>query len=416
MDHAPPTGPPPVPARKSLSGLKFKKKSAASSNALSAPAAPAPKSASTYPAPSYPAPTRRPPKRPVSPNAPSSREPQAPTPTPAPQPLKRLPLDFEPKIAVKWRHGAALVCINTEYGPGDPGLLDPESVHACDDGLWSRHEISRQPQPLEPSVIYLAFTRVPSSESESMLSTAFGVPRQEDTVSGTTVNGRERPNIFYLRGESGAPRQDEKPTVNPRNLYPRVDVQAPSKTFEDTVDLTKEMEVEIKTLESDMYFALEMFRAAFKESRGTLDKNSVQYRVACQIQPPFAALSMARRSWGMMTWQGLESWPDYMACMHAHQRGRAFVTAYIDFLIAFLPSPYSKRIREQVGRREQGPQRGVIISGEQINVYLRFLQHLGVPVYVLVSLDEYFVPGHIYREQQPPRCSVIPSVKFCECI
>ncbi|KZV60614.1 hypothetical protein PENSPDRAFT_694118 [Peniophora sp. CONT] len=397
MDRALPPGPPPAPAlaRKSLSGLKFKKKSVTSSNAPLDPALP----------------SQHPPKRPASPSASSSREPQAPTPVPAPKPLKKLPPDSPPRLAVKWRFGTSLVCINTEYVPGDPGLLARETVHMNDDGLWGWQEISRQPQPLEPSMLYLTFTRVPRSESEAMFSTEFGVPQQEDTVCGTTVNGRARPNVFYLRAESGLPRQDKKPTVNPKNLYSPVNAQVPHKTLEDPTDLTKQMEVPIKTLESNMMSALELFRAAFKDNRG-LDKSSVQYHVTCKVKPLFGALSMMRHSWGLMTWQGLESWADYVACMRAHQRSHLFVDAYIEFLEVFLPPAYSERLRERVGRREKGARRRVILSGKQTEIYLHFLKHLEVPVYALVSEDEYFVPGPIYWQHQPPHCSVVPSLKF----
>ncbi|VDC05973.1 unnamed protein product, partial [Peniophora sp. CBMAI 1063] len=325
---------------------------------------------------------QRPPKRALSPTASSSRASPPPPPTQQaakpPGPLKKLPLDFEPKLAIPWANNHVLVCINTDYGPGDPALLGPEHVYTCDDGNWGWHDPGRQPQPLDPAALYLAFTPTPDAADSAMTRLPqFREPRKEDTVPGVNKKGRAQENVFLSCDE-----------------------------------VHKEREEEFRRLEYLLRAAVGLFHDAMAKTKH--DKATVQHRVATEIRPPYAAASIMKRSWGTLHWAGLRSWPDYMVCARTNQRSSAFVTAYIDFMAAFLPKEYAKSLRRLIPRSAKTSRRGVIVSGEQINIYLRFLVHIGAPVYALVDRDEYYVPDGILRDHMPPRCSVVPSVPFSD--
>ncbi|VDB92113.1 unnamed protein product [Peniophora sp. CBMAI 1063] len=363
MDRAAPAGSAPAskPAR-DLSNLKFNKK--------------------TLPPP--PTNVQRPPKRPLSPTSSHAPPPALPAEQPAerrskpPGPLKKLPLDFQPKLATLWGDNHALVCVNTDYAPGDPTLLGPESVYTCDDGNWGWHDPGRQPQFLDPAALYLAFTPVPdSADSDMTRLPEFREPRKEDTVRGTNAKGRAQDNVFISRDE-----------------------------------VHKELEERAKTLEKLFRFAVGLFHEAMAKTEH--GKTTVQHRVAAEIRPPYAASSIMRRTWGTLRWGELQSWADYMVCARMHQRSSAFVTAYIDFMAAFLPREQAKMLRLRIPRRAKTSRRGVIVSGTQIDTYLRFLVHLSVPVYALVDLNEYSLPDGILYEHMPPRCSVVPSIPFTD--
>ncbi|KZV59431.1 hypothetical protein PENSPDRAFT_695146 [Peniophora sp. CONT] len=363
MDRAPsaPTGTPPNPAAKSLSKLKFSKKSAVPAGAT--PTLGQPSVTASHP--------------PESPAASSSPLPPPPPHLPA-KPIKPLPLDFPPKLAVRWADNTALVAVNTDYAPGDPRDHIRDTTYTSEDGLWGWSEISRLPQPFNASAPHLACMQIPPADDPEVAQRVeFREALPYNVDYSLTVNGRMQSNIFRT-GES----------------------------------LHQMLEQRKTALVDNMGFALGMFEDAFRA--GAPDKSSITYRVACEIKPPHAAVALMRHSWAMLHWASIPSFADFMTCFRVHQRAAHIVSAYIDFIVAFLPADVSKELRTRLERNVKTDRRGVILSGEDMEIYLRFYARLGIPVYALVSLDEYHVPEEIFRKPDAPRCSVVPSIKYSE--
>ncbi|KZV66207.1 hypothetical protein PENSPDRAFT_689160 [Peniophora sp. CONT] len=370
MDHAP-SAPLDNPASKSLRKLKFSKKSAVSAGTVETSA---PAGATTSFGQSSPTTSTFPPESSV---ASSSSLPPKPSHLPA-KPLKPLPLDFAPVLAVHWADNTALVALNTDYAPGDPRNRNQNEPYTCEDGLWGWREISRLPQPLNASAPYLAYMQVPPSDPDSAIARKleFREPCREDADVSLTVNGRSQSNIFRTRGS--------------------------------VHDL---LEKRMRALTDNLAFALATFEEA---CRAGINKSSITYRVACEIKPPHAAVSVMRRSWATLHWTDIPSFADFMACFRVYQRAAHTVSAYIDFIGAFLPPDFSKKLRRRLERSVKMDRRGVILAGDDVETYLRFFARLGVPVYALVSLDEYAVPENIFRKPDAPRCSVVPSAKLTD--
>ncbi|VDB95890.1 unnamed protein product [Peniophora sp. CBMAI 1063] len=289
------------------------------------------------------------------------------------------------KAAVKWADDTALLAVNGAYLPAAPRVDGEGYADACADGLLGDFEWSREPQPWDHTSPYTAYLEVPTSrEEKSRL--RFRMLTFDD-----------------LEKEAG--REDGNPT--------EVAYGWQQGTYRVKTALWEKMRKRAEDLGKSCERATRVFRYAYSSEIHLVHEGSVVRRLCKNLRPPTRDVMDMMLTLGILRWGKLRTFADLTLCNRAHQRAIGVVTAYLDFLSDLLPpGPNGPLIRRGAPRGHEPVRRGVILIGEEIDSMLGWYTRVNIPVYALVSTNEFDIPAELFKPASEPRCSRERSATF----